>query len=149
MCTAKITLSMSIKEMVDILKKSVGDFYASPEVKEKFRNVLEKLYTESQKSLLEQGKDHQTDEEAYEFMHRLYDYLSLTCKMQHIKKVAAIFDIIIANQQNLSDKEIEQKLEEALSDNALMERLAFTVDNPSYQETVMALVQAGITKTTK
>ena len=140
---------MSIKEMVDILKKSVGDFYASPEVKEKFRNVLEKLYTESQKSLLEQGKDHQTDEEAYEFMHRLYDYLSLTCKMQHIKKVAAIFDIIIANQQNLSDKEIEQKLEEALSDNALMERLAFTVDNPSYQETVMALVQAGITKTTK
>lgn len=149
MCTAKITLSMSIKEMVDILKKSVGDFYASPEVKEKFRNVLEKLYTESQKSLLEQGNSHQTDEEAYEFMHRLYDYLSLTCKMQHIKKVAAIFDIIIANQQNLSDKEIEQKLEEALSDNALMERLAFTVDNPSYQETVKALVQAGITKTTK
>lgn len=149
MCTAKLTLSMSIKEMVDILKKSVGDFYASPEVKEKFRNVLEKLYTESQKSLLEQGNSHQTDEEAYEFMHRLYDYLSLTCKMQHIKKVAAIFDIIIANQQNLSDKEIEQKLEEALSDNALMERLAFTVDNPSYQETVKALVQAGITKTTK
>lgn len=140
---------MSIKEMVDILKKSVGDFYASPEVKEKFRNVLEKLYTESQKSLLEQGNSHQTDEEAYEFMHRLYDYLSLTCKMQHIKKVAAIFDIIIANQQNLSDKEIEQKLEEALSDNALMERLAFTVDNPSYQKTVIALVQAGITKTTK
>lgn len=149
MCTAKLTLSMTIIEMVDILKKSVEDFYASPEVKEKFRNMLEKLYTESQKSLLEQGKDHQTDEEAYEFMHRLYDYLSLTCKMQHIKKVAAIFDIIIANQQNLSDKEIEQKLEEALSDNALMERLAFTVDNPSYQETVMALVQAGITKTTK
>lgn len=149
MCTAKLTLSMSIKEMVDILKKSVGDFYASPEVKEKFRNVLEKLYTESQKSLLEQGNSHQTDEEAYEFMHRLYDYLSLTCKMQHIKKVAAIFDIIIANQQNLSDKEIEQKLEEALSDNALMERLAFTVDNPSYQENVKALVQAGITKTTK
>lgn len=149
MCTAKLTLSMSIKEMVDILKKSVGDFYASPEVKEKFRNVLEKLYTESQKSLLEQGNSHQTDEEAYEFMHRLYDYLSLTCKMQHIKKVAAIFDIIIANQQNLSDKEIEQKLEEALSDNALMERLVFTVDNPSYQETVKALVQAGITKTTK
>ena len=111
--------------------------------------MLEKLYTESQKSLLEQGNSHQTDEEAYEFMHRLYDYLSLTCKMQHIKKVAAIFDIIIANQQNLSDKEIEQKLEEALSDNALMERLAFTVDNPSYQENVKALVQAGITKTTK
>lgn len=149
MCTAKLTLSMSIKEMVDILKKSVGDFYASPEVKEKFRNVLEKLYTESQKSLLEQGNSHQTDEEAYEFMHRLYDYLSLTCKMQHIKKVAAIFDIILANQQNLSDKEIEQKLEEALSDNALMERLAFTVDNPSYQKTVKALIQAGITKTTK
>lgn len=149
MCTAKLTLSMSIKEMVDILKKSVGDFYASPEVKEKFRNVLEKLYTVSQKSLLEQGNSHQTDEEAYEFMHRLYDYLSLTCKMQHIKKVAAIFDIILANQQNLSDKEIEQKLEEALSDNALMERLAFTVDNPSYQKTVKALIQAGITKTTK
>ena len=149
MCTAKLSLLMPIKDMVDILKKSVGDFYASPEVKEKFRNVLENLYTESQKSLLDQGIDHQTDEEAYEFMHRLYDYLHLTCKMQHIKKVADIFDIILANHQNLSDKEIEQKLEESLSDNVLMETLAFTVDNPSYQETVIALVKAGIAKTTK
>lgn len=149
MCTAKLSLLMTIKEMVDILEKSVGDFYASPEVKEKFRNVLENLYTESQKSLLDQGIDHQTDEEAYEFIHRLYDFWYLTCKMQHIKKVADIFDIILANHQNLSDKEIEQKLEESLSDNVLMETLAFTVDNPSYQKTVIALVKAGIAKTTK
>ena len=149
MCTAKLSLLMPIKEMVDILEKSVGDFYASPEVKEKFRNVLENLYTESQKSLLDQSIDHQTDEEAYEFMHRLYDFWYLTCEMQHIKKVADIFDIILANHQNLSDKEIEQKLEESLSDNVLMETLAFTVDNPSYQKTVIALVKAGIAKTTK
>ena len=149
MCTAKLSLLMPIKEMVDILEKSVGDFYASPEVKEKFRNVLENLYTKSQKSLLDQGIYHQTDEEAYEFMYRLYDYLYLTCKMQHIKKVADIFDIILANHKNLSDKEIEQKLEESLADNVLMETLAFTVDNPSYQETIIALVKAGIAKTTK
>ena len=149
MCTAKLSLLMPIKEMVDILEKSVGDFYASPEVKEKFRNVLENLYTESQKSLLDQGIDHQTDEEAYEFMHRLYDFWYFTCMMQHIKKVADIFDIILANHQNLSDKEIEQKLEESLSDNVLMETLAFTVDNPSYQKTVIALVKAGIAKRTK
>ncbi len=149
MCTAKLSLLMPIKEMVYILEKSVGDFYASPEVKEKFRNLLENLYTESQKSLLDQGIDHQTDEEAYEFMLRLYDFWYLTCKMQHIKKVADIFDIILANHQNLSDKEIEQKLEESLSDNVLMETLAFTVDNPSYQETIIALVKAGIAKTTK
>ena len=149
MCTAKLSLLMPIREMVDIIEKSVGDFYASPEVKEKFRNLLENLYTESQKSLLDQGIDHQTDEEAYEFIHRLYDIWYLTCKMQHIKKVADIFDIILANHQNLSDKEIEQKLVESLSDNVLMETLAFTVDNPSYQKTVIALVKAGRAKTTK
>lgn len=146
MCNSTLSLSRSVEEIYQDIKKSVKSFFDSDDVKKMYADYLDAIVAEAKEECIASNTPIKSDIEVAKEKDLFYEYHLSVGFLSYMEGNAKLFDSFLQNPNNLPSEQIESAMHKCLEHEHMLTALEKILSNSEQRERLKIIFACLIQK---